>query len=55
MNADHVNKLLLELREEAINQHEHGGFGMPDGDWYFDPALGYWETDQKSVDERRQE
>ena len=58
MNADQVNKRLRELRSEVINHRigEDGEYEMPDGDWYFDPALGYWETDQKSCDcERRQE
>ena len=53
MTPDDVNKVLRELHEEAITKASatrDETFEMPDGDWYFDPALGYWETNQESCD-----
>lgn len=57
MNEDTVNKELQHLTTGQNHLHSDKCelYPMPDGDWYFDPTLGYWETDQESVDERRQD
>ncbi len=53
MTPAEVNRVLQELRAETYRKDirtSMNSYEMPDGDWYFDPTLGYWETDQESCD-----